>query len=362
MSWVRFGQLSAEGQSLADVAGLGGAGYTVSNTAAYTGSWSYRTSSTNAPLGFAGAFGVAARCGLYFRHNGQLSLAPLIGFLVDGTSLLFRFNTGNNDLSLRAGYVANSSTLRTVLTVNAPVLSTVNTWLHIGMLAYIAETNGFVSLYANGIQIATWTGDTRLYRANETTPRTAITGIYAAGSLSNWPGGGSGTWSNYVYIDDFYADRWTGESAPADMAPPSRRFLVAFPIGAGNSAQWTPNTGSNWQALSQAPPDDDTTYNRATQAGLIDLVEMSNIVVPPEWTVRAVIPTLYVKKTDAGVDSQVKLKIQNDAGTLTSNAKPLPITYGYVWERFTVQADGTPWNEATVNVTQMGYESAGDYN
>lgn len=362
MSWVRFGQLSAEGQSLADVAGLNGTGYTVSNTAAYTGSWSYRTSSSNAPLGFAGAFGAAARCGFYFRHNGQTSVnAPVIGFLVDGAPLVFLFNMSNNDLSLRAGFVAGTNILRTALTVNAPVLATLNTWMHIGMSAHIAAIDGFVSFYVNGTQIAVWTGDTRLYRINETTPRTQITGVYAAGYLNNWPGGGAGGWSNYVYIDDFYVDLWAGEAAPANAAPSSRRFLATFPSGAGDSAQWTPNTGANWQALTQAPPDNDATYNRATAAGLVDLVEMSDIVVPPEWTVRAVIPTLYARKTDAGVNSQVKLKLKNSAGVLTSNAKPLPISYGYVWERWTAQADDSPWSEAAVNVTQMGYESAGDY-
>jgi len=364
MSWTRFGQLSAETQSLANVAGLGGAGYAVSNTQAYTGDWSYRTSSTNAPLGFAGALGVSARAGMQFRHNGQsVNNVPIIGFLVDGASLVFRFNVANNDVTLQAGYTISTSSVRTALTVNVPALADVNVWKHIGMTAYMAESGGFVSLYVDGIQVAEWTGDTRLYRSGEAGARTGITAIYAAGNSTSWTGGAAGTWSNYVYIDDFYADYWTGESAPTDAPVPTRRFGLAVLQADGDATAWTPTSGSdNYAMLTDRPPDDDTTTVRATAADLTDLYEIGGFTLPADHAVRALIPLAAVKKSDAGVDSRIKLLVKAGGDTADGLDQTLATSYGYIWKRWTEQPDGiTAWDETAVNGAQIGLKSAGDF-
>jgi len=363
MGWTRFGELSAETQSLADVAGLGGAGYAVSSTVAFTGAWSYRTSGSNAPLGFAGAFGAAARAGMQFRHNGQTSVrAAVIGMLVDGAPLTFRFDKDNNDVTLLAGYTYDTTNVRTALTVNVPALADINTWRHIGMTASMLSSGGFVSLYVDGVQVAEWVGDTQLYRSKETTPRTSITGIYAAGSHANWVGTQQGTWSNYAYIDDFYADWWSGESAPSDAPVPTRRFGIAT-LTADVAANWTPTTGSdNYAMLDDIPPDDDTTTVTATAADVADQYEIGGFNLPVDHAVRAVIPLALARKTDAGVDSRIELTLARGANSVESDAKVLAITYGYIWERWTEQPDGTtPWDETAVNASKVGLVSAGDF-
>lgn len=362
MSWTRFGQLSGETQSLANVAGLGGSGYSVSNTTAFSGSWSYRTSGTNAPLGFAGALGVAARCGMQFRHAGQsVNNAVVIGMLIDGCSLVFRFNEANNDVTLLAGYTSNTTNVRTPTSANVPALADQNTWRHVGMVAYLAASGGFVSLYIDGVAVLSWTGDTRLYRSGETTPRTAITGIYVAGTGTAWTGVGAATWANYAYIDDLYFDSWTGESAPTDAPAPTRRFGLAVVEADGDSTQWTPTSGSdNYAMLTDRPPDDDTSTVTAGATGLVDLYHAGGFTLPVDHVVRAVIPMALMKKTDAGVDSRAKLQLKL-GDTVASDAKVLPTSYGYVWERWTRRPDDTAWDEAAVNSIQIGLESAGDF-
>ena len=365
MSWTRVGQLSAETQSLADVAGLGGDGYAVSDTVAYTGSWSYRTSATNAPMGFAGAFGTAARCNMMFRHNGTTGngpQAPVIGMLVDGASLVWRFDVTNNDVTLTAGYTYDTTTRNLPVTVNVPALADVNTWRNIGMTAYMAASGGFVSLYVDGVQVAEWTGDTQLYRSGETTPRTSITAIYAAGTATAWTGGVAATWSQYAYIDDFYADWWSGESAPTDTPPPTRRFYAVLPT-ADVTENWTPSAGSDHYALvDDAAPDDDTTYVVATSAGLLNQYAVSGFVLPADYAVRAVIRKCYGKKSDAGADSRVTLSISDGVDTLESETLPLPTAYGYVRNRWETQPDGvSAWDETAVNAVIIGTESAGDF-
>lgn len=363
MSWTRFGQLSGETRSLADVAGLDGSGYSVSNTTAFSGSWSYRTSGTVSPLGFAGALGVSARCAMQFRQGGANSQPPIVGFLVDGAALVFRFDSSNNDVTLRAGYTKSTTSVRTALTVNVPALADIDTWRHIGMTAYLAASGGFVSLYVDGVQVAEWTGDTQLYRSNEATARTNITGIYAAGNVADWSGGGVGTWQNYVYIDDFYCDAWTGESAPTDAPVPTRRFGLTVLQADGDATAWTPTTGSdNYAMLDEFPPDDDTTTVKATSADVTDLYEIGGFTLPADHAVRALIPLAAVKKSDAGVDSRIKLLVKAGGDTVESEGRPLATSYGYIWERWTEQPDGiTAWDEAAVNAAQIGLTSAGDF-
>jgi hypothetical protein len=301
---------------------------------------------------------------MHFRHNSATSgnIPPIIGMMVDGASLVFRFNPTNNDVTLVAGYVIGTSTVQIAVTQNVPVLANVNTWRHVAMIANIAATDGFASLYVDGVKVAEWTGDTRLYRSGESTPRTAITGIYAAGTGLNWPGAGSHNWGLHVYVDDFYADFWDGVGTLVNAPPPTRRFLAAFPNGAGSSTQWTPSTGSNWQNVDEAPPNDETDFNRAQAPNLLDLYAFSDVTVPLDHAVRAVIPIAYARKSDAGVDSQVRVVAKTGANIVKSDAKALPTSYGYVWERWTTQADGaSAWTEAAVNAAEFGVESAGTF-
>ncbi len=362
MSWTRAGQLSAETRSLADVSGLTGpTGATISSAEKYTGNYSYRFSGDSQPIGIAGLNATAARAHLFFRHNGiwGSGFAPLVGMLVDGAPVVWGLDLFTAEIRLRAGWVSGSSTVRFPVTVTSAAITATARWYSVGMTAFFDE-NGFVSLWVDGLLAATWEGDTRVFRSGQTTARTTITGCYALGTPSGWMTG-LGIWSNYAYVDDFYVDVWGGSSRPTDAAPPSRRFLAAFPNGPGGIAQWTPVGGANWQNVAEAPPDNDATYNRATDAGSVDMVNLANIAVPPDWAVRAVIPMVYARKTDASVDSRIRVLVNNDAGALVGAARPLPTFYGYVWERWAAQADGSAWTEATVNTALMGYESAGDF-
>src|SRR5262249_36678260 len=57
------------------------------------------------------------------------------------------------------------------------------------------------------------------------------------------------------------------------------RVEAIFPNGAGNYAQWTPSTGSNFQNVDENPPNDDSDYNSSSTAGQIDTFNYSNLSV-----------------------------------------------------------------------------------
>lgn len=364
MSWTRFGQLSAETQTLVGVqwSGTPNALNAISSTQKYTGNYSYRFSGSAAGPGFAGELGAAVRCGFFFWHNGtQTTWAPVVGLKVGIASLVFR--AGTNSVSLVAGYLNGGSTANEpIAPATTTVLNSLNTWIHIGLMAYIAEENGFVSFYGNGERLLKWTGDTRIYARNNVALQTTISGVYAGGYGQNYFYLVSDSWSQYVYTDDMYADLWTGESPPPDEPPPSRRFLAAFPNAAGSSSQWTPSAGTNWQNVDEAPPNAETDFNKALAPNLLDLYAHAAMEIPVDHAVRALIPLAYARKSDAGTQSQAKVVLTNSLGTVESSASDLPVSYGYIWNRWTEQPDGaTPWDETAVNATEFGIKSAGTF-
>jgi hypothetical protein len=367
MAWVRAGQLSAETQTLADVAGLGPKP-AISNTAVYTGSYSYRFGGVAiAPAGIAGLAATAARCNFMFRHNGTTTgtrYTPLIGMTVDGVYLIWWWMQNTGELMLEAGYVYNDNDRRYPVSVISSAFANINTWYSIGMIANIAEVGGFVSLYVDGQQIATWTGDTRLYRSGQTTPLTAINAVYAAGYGGSWISSTPylSAWANYAYIDDFYVDYFTG-GAPADYPPSTRRFVPAFPIADTAQADWTPNTGSDHYAMvDEAPPDDDTTRLKADGAGLTDIFNFSTVSVPsPDWSVRAAVVVAYARKTDANFDSTLRL-VQEYEGTVEeSDERQLDVSYNNVWGRWETPPGEETWTEARINQAKFGIRSDGSF-
>jgi hypothetical protein len=365
MTWKRARQLSAETQSLADVVGLtGSTGATISATEKYTGGYSYRFFGSGQPLGIAGLSHTAARAGMFFRHNGitGTGFAPIIGMMVDGAPVVWGLNLLTSEITLRAGWISNTSTVHFPLTVTSTIIAANNQWYSIGMTANFAAENGFVTLWANGQQVATWAGDTRVYRSGQTTPRTQITGCYAVGGPSNWMTGTS-SWSSATYTDDFYVDVWDGVGNLIDAPPPSRRFLAVFPNRAGSTTQWTAvGAEANWAAVDEAPPNNDTDYVRAAAGGLLDTYDFAAVSVPADHAIRAVIPMAYVRKSDAGIDSRLRLVVGMGSNIVKSDAKALTVGYEYVWERWETQPNSmTPWSESAVNDAEFGIESAGEF-
>lgn len=364
MAWVRVGQTGAESGAINELDSLNGTGHTSSTTKAFTGTRSYRISgSTARPIGYTGNFGNAVRISFMLNHNSGNNLVPLVGCVTGSAPVLFYYNTVDSTIGLIAGFQYNDSNIQIPFSSIAFSLGPTDTWLHIGATFYLSATNGFVSLYIDGLQVASWTGNTVIYSKNSTVANTSIDGVYAHGAITSWPQlSMSGSWTNYSYIDDLYVDKWDNSSGLVDAPVPLRRFLYAFPNGAGTYSQWTPSANSNWQNVDEIPPNNDTDYNKATIAGLKDTYQYSNITLPPDHAIRAVIPTAYARKTDAGVDSRIRFVSKTGSTEMTGDSMFLPVSYGFVSQRFEKQPDGiSPWTETAFNSAEFGIESSGEF-
>jgi hypothetical protein len=147
-------------------------------------------------------------------------------------------------------------------------------WKIAGIAVKIAEVDGHVSFYLNGQKLLTWTGDTRIYRANDTELLDTITGVYWFGDEWNvthsdeyWP---MGEWGVNTYVDDLVIESLT-EGDIVDAEPPYRALLWAPVTANGSITQWTKvNADTNAAAVADGLPDDGDSYVTTGEAGQKD--------------------------------------------------------------------------------------------
>lgn len=134
------------------------------------------------------------------------------------------------------------------------------------------------------------------------------------------------------------------------------RVQGLLPSGAGSFTGWTTLFGAatQWQAVGEAPPDGDTSYIADATPG-----DISSFVHGPisasTSIVKAVIPTYYARKDDAGtrqVASLVRYAGTNSVGTTAS----LTTTYAYYRDIHETDPTGTPWTVSSANACEVGVE------
>jgi hypothetical protein len=366
MTITRIAQYHGEDRNALFTPFYGGTQPIVTSAAANTGSYSYRMTSTPAvgvPLGTQ----TAVRVSYWLYHAGAISILSsfpqLFVFGKGGNSLtgspLLRLEWSNVAAQLILVRRLDGSDYENLAEVDLPAaLLTTGQWIHLGCAYKCHETDGFFSFYINGIQVLTATGDTRLAYYADSMQQFAsdFSYVYLAGSASVSAFHGL-TWQTDAYIDDIYADATPNE---VDEAPSSRRFLWVQPTAAGADAEWTPNTGTNHQAVDEAPMDGDVTYNKALSDGLKDTFVMGDIVIPADYRMAAAIPTAFGRKLDSGGDNTLKLHLYDQSTYDSSDEKALGMSYNaFVFERFVVQPDATAWDESSWNAMEAGYESEG---
>lgn len=340
MSITRIGQLTAETQFETEFVTDGAFAATISTTKVKTGAYSYRHQINTDPMGLGFANKSMIRAGFWVNHIGTTSFdASLFRWHhSDGDEAhIYWDNNTNNLVYLVEGDERDS------VGVAAANFNRNDEWIHVGLVVK-SGADGFVSLYIDGIRVINYEG---VIEGN-------IDALYMGGKA------GLSGWNSSAYFDDFYVDEL---SAEVDAAPPSKRFMYARPNAAGADSEWTPiGDTPNFECVDDTGvPDDETTYVKALEAGLLDTYNVESITLPVDHVIRAVIPIAIARKTDSGTDATLKLHSYDGATYQSSAAKTLSVSYGSVWERQPLQPDGSAWNEADFAAMQFGIESAGAF-
>lgn len=345
MTVTRIGQLSAETQNTDDfIIATGSTAPVISATKAKTDTYSYRFSTTTEATGLGLSNQNHVRSHVWLNHNGLTGSARaiLLGFQKSGSALndshTIVWNNSTTNLEM---YV--DDTLVASVSVATIGLSTVDTWMSCGAVLK-AGSSGYFYFYLNGVEVLSYTG------------------VVGSGNdlVGSFFGGRHSTtgWGSNAYFDDFYVDTLTTETP---SAPSSKRFQLLKPNAAGANAQFTPSAGVNYQNLDEYPHDSDTTYNKTLLAGKKDTFEFANVTLLPDHVIRAVIPYVIARKTDAGIDTKVKLHAYDGSTYQESSELVVTTTYGKSFVRLPLQNDGVAWTETDINAYQFGYESAGDF-
>lgn len=154
-------------------------------------------------------------------------------------------------------------------------------------------------------------------------------------------------------MDDLYICDGTGSTNNDFLG--DVKAVTSLPTGAGNSTQFTPSTGSNYQNVDDTAPDDDATYNESATVGHVDTFAVAPLTATPT-SIQGVAVSVNVKKTDAGT-ANVACSIRSGGTTYFGTTTALGTTYTYVthiWE--TDPATGVAWTRAGVDASEAGYK------
>lgn len=244
-------------------------------------------------------------------------------------------------VGVRASGISNTLQLKVAGTVRDTLLNAMppGQWYKFGVDAKLASSGGWVKIYLDGVEILSYTGDT----GNSDIRFVLCPGFTYNGFTSYW------------YYDDLYLDDLTSEGAAA--VPPDIRLEYLIPNGDGNYSQWDGSDGNqvnNWEQVDEQPHDSDTSYNEAQAAEEKDSYAMSTHALSTGWSIKAVIPCAYVRKTDGGVASKIALMLRENAVDWEGIAQDLPTSYGLIWERRTLDPGGAAWDQDSLDAVEVG--------
>lgn len=201
----------------------------------------------------------------------------------------------------------------------------------------IHDTTGRVEIWADGVKIIDYTGDTR----NAGTAGTIDNIVFPAHSTRSF------------VIDDFKVNDASGSNE--NSYPNAYGIVMVRPAAAGDVTQLTPTgAASGWEATKDAPPDT-ASYVASGTADQYDLYQLDDIASLYD-EVTLVQPICYGALAAAGTGA-VRNRIKSGA-TEATDAADSALTTAAAFKRGDVlyvdPADSAAWTIAKVNALQGG--------
>lgn len=256
--------------------------------------------------------------GMHFYDGGTAQ----IGVKITSSGQLQALRGGNSGTSL--GITATSLVLP-------------GSWVHIGIEVKIDNSVGYIKVWLNGELLLNLTGQDTQISANAYANRFQFD-IQAYDD---------------VLIDDVYMGDDTGSYNISWLG--DRRVYTIYPNGDGNVADWTANTGNDWDAVNDSGgPDDDTTYiasSTVDQKALVTLPDLPSNVT----ALNAIQITHYSRKDDSTTRALKALVRSGGSDYEVSAAQYLASTYGffsYLSEED--PQDSTQWTKSDVDAAEFG--------
>ncbi len=161
--------------------------------------------------------------------------------------------------------------------------------------------------------------------------------------------------STLFTLDDIVI--WDNEGSGMTTFPQGVTMIETIrPTAAGDSTQFTPNSGDNYAAVDEVASDGATSYNLAATAGFIDLYNFGNLVATPV-SVKGVAVSVVEKPTTPGTcNSRAKAK---SSATVADGTTIAVSGAGFRTDQHAFLVDpntAAAWGAAGINAAQFGVE------
>lgn len=170
-------------------------------------------------------------------------------------------------------------------------------------------------------------------------------------------------WGYTQYVDDLYMEDVAGESY---AVPQSYRYFPSFVDADGTSQDWAgyPNSGNDYEKVDDPGVDDEETYVWTPSANSTEMFDTAAVTIAVMAatnypTVVSAIPWALARKRDVSKASQMRMKADDGVAVTDGSDKNLPGFYGELWDRFLLDPQSNPWDLASFDACEFGFESRG---
>lgn len=278
----------------------------------------------------------------YFTSSySSIVFGVAVGVLNNASQDFFRIVDADGNYIARFGfnganhkYIVYNAYNTTIATSDALLLN--GSWHYLEAKITIGSSNGALTTYVDGTQDIVVT--------DKNFGTTNIGGIQLMSTASDNP----------VYFDDLYALDTSGP-APWNDFLGDCRVETLVPTDAGNSTNWTPNTGANYAAVDEMSGtyhDSDTTYVESDTVNQIDTYTLGNLSTTT-GRIYAVQTNLVAKKTDAGL-RQIAPVIRYSGLDYSGSTATLAtdyLAYSQIWQQDPTSSN---WSVSKVNNIEVG--------
>lgn len=267
-------------------------------------------------------------CAFRFRPYSTGSGNRNIFVLYNDTTLLGFIRHANNNSDILRVYNGSGA----LLASGTAILTISNTY-HIEVYFKTGTTNGAWKVKINGVMDIDFTGN-----------------VGTSLSVNRLRHG----WRSTTELGGFHIDNIVVDNAEW---PGNTRIQAIVPTAAGNSTEWTPDTGSNWDRVDEAPPSD-TDYNYCNQANLVDLFTFSDLQGQVD-TVKCVQVQARALRNGDPLPTKLQLGVRSGGSNYFSSSQDVPTSakgLAALWE--TDPATSQAWTVSGVNNAEFGYKSA----
>jgi len=261
----------------------------------------------------------------------------------DGSIRPFIYLTGDNGVVVHLSLgLTNSSLILYRGWIGATVIGqhnfsvAPNTFYNFEISATIHATTGTATVRMNGVNVITFTGNTK-----------------AGGTLDTIDGFGIGANGGMTcVVDDLYICDSTGP-APNNTFLGDVRVQTIVPNGAGSSTQFTPSSGANYTTVDELPYSA-SDHVQGDTSGLRDTYTLSDL--PSVGAIYGVQNNVVAKKTDA---SSISLRPAIKSGASVYYGSPVSLGTADVTLKDLRAVDpntSAPWTLPDVNSLEAGFE------